>query len=118
MEARCALIRRRPTLCSLKSVRAHVPHKLCQSAPLQAAVTGEGPYANWSKHVADPFGYNLVRRPWQGVLVVAVICVWRRPLMCTPFWQQRTQLYLWCAPFCVAKYAQGVRASLCPLACS
>ncbi len=22
----------------------------------QAAVTGEGPYANWSKHVADPFG--------------------------------------------------------------
>jgi light-harvesting complex II chlorophyll a/b binding protein 5 len=27
---------------------------------LQAAVTGEGPYANWSKHVADPFGYNLL----------------------------------------------------------
>jgi len=26
---------------------------------VQAAVTGEGPYANWSKHVADPFGYNL-----------------------------------------------------------
>eukprot|EP01023_Acetabularia_acetabulum_P009499 TRINITY_DN1426_c0_g2_i1.p1 TRINITY_DN1426_c0_g2~~TRINITY_DN1426_c0_g2_i1.p1 ORF type:complete len:301 (-),score=101.62 TRINITY_DN1426_c0_g2_i1:265-1167(-) len=26
----------------------------------QAAVTGEGPYANWSKHVADPFGYNLL----------------------------------------------------------
>ncbi|KAI7835276.1 hypothetical protein COHA_010822, partial [Chlorella ohadii] len=25
-----------------------------------AAVTGEGPYANWSKHVADPFGYNLL----------------------------------------------------------
>lgn len=23
---------------------------------VQAAVTGEGPYANWSKHVADPFG--------------------------------------------------------------
>lgn len=27
---------------------------------VQAYVTGEGPYANWSKHVADPFGYNLV----------------------------------------------------------
>lgn len=26
----------------------------------QAAVTGEGPYANWSKHVANPFGYNLL----------------------------------------------------------
>jgi len=25
----------------------------------QAVVTGEGPYANWSKHIADPFGYNL-----------------------------------------------------------
>lgn len=27
---------------------------------MQAAVTGEGPYANWSKHVSDPFGYNLL----------------------------------------------------------
>ncbi len=27
---------------------------------IQAAVTGEGPYANFTKHVADPFGYNLV----------------------------------------------------------
>jgi light-harvesting complex II chlorophyll a/b binding protein 5 len=27
---------------------------------IQSAVTGEGPYANWSKHVADPFGYNLL----------------------------------------------------------
>eukprot|EP00873_Tetraselmis_striata_P004263 jgi/Tetstr1/424527/TSEL_015055.t1 len=27
---------------------------------IQGAVTGEGPYANWSKHVADPFGYNLL----------------------------------------------------------
>jgi len=26
----------------------------------QAYVTGEGPYANWSKHVSDPFGYNLI----------------------------------------------------------
>jgi len=26
---------------------------------IQSYVTGEGPYANWSKHVADPFGYNL-----------------------------------------------------------
>jgi len=26
---------------------------------VQSYVTGEGPYANWSKHVADPFGYNL-----------------------------------------------------------
>jgi hypothetical protein len=26
----------------------------------QAAVTGEGPYANWSKHVANPFSYNLL----------------------------------------------------------
>ena len=27
---------------------------------IQAAVTKEGPYANFTKHVADPFGYNLV----------------------------------------------------------
>jgi light-harvesting complex II chlorophyll a/b binding protein 5 len=27
---------------------------------VQSLVTAEGPYANWSKHVADPFGYNLV----------------------------------------------------------
>jgi len=27
---------------------------------VQSLVTGEGPYANWSKHVADPFGYNLI----------------------------------------------------------
>jgi len=27
---------------------------------VQGYVTGEGPYANWSKHVADPFGYNLI----------------------------------------------------------
>jgi light-harvesting complex II chlorophyll a/b binding protein 5 len=27
---------------------------------VQSYVTGEGPYANWSKHVADPFGYNLL----------------------------------------------------------
>eukprot|EP00963_Diacronema_lutheri_P012219 scaffold1671_cov344-Pavlova_lutheri.AAC.48 len=27
---------------------------------VQALVTGEGPYANWSQHVADPFGYNLL----------------------------------------------------------
>ena len=27
---------------------------------IQGAVTKEGPYANWSKHVADPFGYNLL----------------------------------------------------------
>jgi len=27
---------------------------------IQSAVTKEGPYANWSKHVADPFGYNLL----------------------------------------------------------
>merc|ERR1711937_939260 len=27
---------------------------------LQALATGEGPYANWSKHIADPFGYNLL----------------------------------------------------------
>jgi light-harvesting complex II chlorophyll a/b binding protein 5 len=26
----------------------------------QGYVTGEGPYANWSKHVSDPFGYNLL----------------------------------------------------------
>jgi len=25
----------------------------------QSYVTGEGPYANWAKHVTDPFGYNL-----------------------------------------------------------
>jgi len=27
---------------------------------VQSYVTGEGPYANWSKHVSDPFGYNLL----------------------------------------------------------
>lgn len=27
---------------------------------IQSFVTGEGPYANWSKHVSDPFGYNLI----------------------------------------------------------
>ncbi len=27
---------------------------------VQAAVTHEGPFANWSKHLADPFGYNLL----------------------------------------------------------
>lgn len=27
---------------------------------IQSYITGEGPYANWSKHVADPFGYNLI----------------------------------------------------------
>lgn len=26
----------------------------------QGYVTGEGPYANWAKHVSDPFGYNLL----------------------------------------------------------
>merc|ERR1719450_1088090 len=27
---------------------------------VQSAVTAEGPYANWSKHLSDPFGYNLI----------------------------------------------------------
>eukprot|EP01025_Chloroclados_australasicus_P052428 TRINITY_DN6111_c0_g1_i1.p2 TRINITY_DN6111_c0_g1~~TRINITY_DN6111_c0_g1_i1.p2 ORF type:complete len:343 (+),score=60.02 TRINITY_DN6111_c0_g1_i1:762-1790(+) len=27
---------------------------------VQGYVTGEGPYANWAKHVSDPFGYNLL----------------------------------------------------------
>jgi len=27
---------------------------------VQGAVTGEGPYTNWAKHVSDPFGYNLL----------------------------------------------------------
>jgi len=27
---------------------------------VQALVTGEGPFANWSKHLNDPFGYNLL----------------------------------------------------------
>jgi light-harvesting complex II chlorophyll a/b binding protein 5 len=27
---------------------------------IQALVTGEGPYANFTKHIADPFGYNLL----------------------------------------------------------
>merc|ERR1719263_612804 len=26
----------------------------------QSYITGEGPYANWSKHIEDPFGYNLI----------------------------------------------------------
>jgi light-harvesting complex II chlorophyll a/b binding protein 5 len=31
-----------------------------QGFAVQSYVTGEGPYANWAKHVADPFGYNLL----------------------------------------------------------
>ena len=31
-----------------------------QGFSAQSAVTGEGPYANWAKHVTDPFGYNLL----------------------------------------------------------
>lgn len=31
-----------------------------QGFAVQSYVTGEGPYANWSKHVSDPFGYNLL----------------------------------------------------------
>jgi len=27
---------------------------------VQAAVTKEGPFANWSQHVSDPFGYNIL----------------------------------------------------------
>ena len=27
---------------------------------VQAAVTQEGPFANWTKHLDDPFGYNLL----------------------------------------------------------
>lgn len=27
---------------------------------IQSLVTGEGPYANFSKHIADPFGNNLL----------------------------------------------------------
>lgn len=52
------------------AVNLHVPvfidthhnlHSLfLQGFAVQSYVTGEGPYANWSKHVADPFGYNLL----------------------------------------------------------
>ena len=31
-----------------------------QGFSAQSAVTGEGPYAKWAKHVSDPFGYNLL----------------------------------------------------------
>lgn len=31
-----------------------------QGFAVQGLVTGEGPYANWAKHVSDPFGYNLL----------------------------------------------------------
>lgn len=35
--------------------------RLClQAFAVQSWVTGEGPYANWAKHVSDPFGYNLL----------------------------------------------------------
>ena len=35
--------------------------QLClQGFAVQGLVTGEGPYANWAKHVSDPFGYNLL----------------------------------------------------------
>ena len=33
---------------------------LLQGFAVQSAVTHEGPYNNWAKHVADPFGYNLL----------------------------------------------------------
>lgn len=31
-----------------------------QAFAVQSYVTGEGPYANWIKHINDPFGYNLL----------------------------------------------------------
>lgn len=31
-----------------------------QGFAVQSYVTGEGPFANITKHLADPFGYNLL----------------------------------------------------------
>lgn len=49
--------------CSAKPFGVAEKSKTClclQAFAIQSYVTGEGPYANWSKHVADPFGYNLL----------------------------------------------------------
>lgn len=42
------------------AVMSHICWCAMQAFAIQSYVTGEGPYANWSKHVADPFGYNLL----------------------------------------------------------
>jgi hypothetical protein len=46
-----------PTL-SAPAALGTTPHP--QGFAVQSYVTGEGPYQNWVKHVADPFGYNLL----------------------------------------------------------
>ena len=46
-------------MCAKYSPRC-CPDFVPQGFSVQSYVTGEGPYANWSKHVADPFGYNLL----------------------------------------------------------
>ena len=43
---------------SLRLTRAKFD--LVQAFAVQSYVTGTGPYENWSHHVSDPFGYNLL----------------------------------------------------------
>jgi hypothetical protein len=49
-------MRSKTTILTIPPPPCDVP----QGFAVQSYVTGEGPYANWSKHVADPFGYNLL----------------------------------------------------------
>lgn len=57
---RCAVVMcRAPTLLQ-KRLQFETLRCTVQAFAIQSYVTGEGPYANWSKHVADPFGYNLL----------------------------------------------------------
>ena len=55
-----------------------------QGFAIQSLVTGEGPYANWAKHVSDPFGYNLLTvRPSPhslGTMIVSCESCHREPL--------------------------------------
>ena len=47
-------------LTTVSITRSRLCLLILQAFAIQSYVTGEGPYANWSKHVADPFGYNLL----------------------------------------------------------
>ena len=49
-----------PVLACVQATCADANSLAAQGFAVQSYVTGEGPYANWAKHVSDPFGYNLL----------------------------------------------------------